>query len=232
MTRTALILGATGLVGGHCLRLALASQAYHEVRVLTRRPVSHEDARLRQAIIDPQQLEQHRDWFQVDDLFCALGTTLKRAGSREAFRRVDEELVVRAAHLAVEAGVQRCIVVSAANARARSPFFYARVKGEMEQRLEALRLPMLAFMQPSLLLGERSEVRRAEALGARLSNVLRPVTRWTNADWLPVQASQVARAMVGMALVGPSTGTYRVRYRDFPVFAGELEHQYPQSIQS
>ncbi|WP_232802457.1 NAD(P)H-binding protein [Alloalcanivorax mobilis] len=230
MTRTALILGATGLVGGQCLRLTLASQAYDEVRVLTRRPLAIEHPRLRQTVIDPDHLDQHHHEFQVDDLFCALGTTMKRAGSREAFRRVDEDLVVRAARLALQAGVQRCLVVSAVNARARSPFFYARVKGEMEQRLETMGLPMLAFMQPSLLLGERSEARRAEALGARLSKWLQPVTRWTDAHWLPVQASLVAQAMVGMALLGPSTGTYRVRYRDFPVFAGQFKQRYPQTF--
>ncbi|ARB46012.1 NAD(P)H-binding protein [Alloalcanivorax xenomutans] len=227
MTRRALVLGATGLVGRHCLRLLLGCKAYDEVRVLTRREVEVEHPRLREKVIDPEQLEQEGDFFKVDDVFCCLGTTMKEAGSREAFEHVDHELVVRCGHMAKQAGVQRFMVVSTVNANARSSFFYARVKGRMEQDLEALGLPLLALIQPSLLRGYRREKRLAEDVGNLISRLLEPVTRWTDAHWLPVPAERVAQAMVGMALMGPDTGVYRVRYRDFQVFAGKFQGQFP-----
>lgn len=232
MSRTALLLGATGLVGGHCLKLLLACDAYREVRVLSRRPVGVEHARLSETLIDPQHLDRYADRFQVDDVFCALGTTLKQAGSRPAFRSVDEDLVVAAGTLARRAAARRLLVVSAANAQLRSPFFYARVKGSMEHRLEQLELPLLAFMQPSLLLGERAEHRPGEALGARVAQWIDPVVRWTEAAWLPVPGQRVARAMLGMALTGPAAGTYRLRYRDLAKFAAQFDQHYPQCRES
>lgn len=232
MTRKALLLGATGLVGRHCLKLLLGCGAYQEVRVLTRRPLGMEAPGLSETVIDLQQLDSYRERFQVEDVFCALGTTLKRAGSRSAFRNVDEHLVVAAAELARDAGAQRMMVVSAAGANPRAAFFYSRVKGSMEQRLEALELPFLAFMQPSLLIGERAEYRPGEALGMRLSTWIQPFTRGSNAAWLPVPARRVARAMVGVALLGPATGTYRLRYRDIAAFSERFGQHYPQCRES
>lgn len=232
MTRKALLLGATGLVGGHCLKLLLSCGAYHEVRVLTRRPLGMEAPGLSETVIDPQQLDSYRERFQVDDVFCALGTTLKRAGSRSAFRDVDEHLVVAAATLARDAGVQRFMVVSAMGANPRATFFYSRVKGAMEQRLETLGLSFLAFMQPSLLIGDRAEHRPGEALGVRLSKWIQPFTQRSRAAWLPVPARRVARAMVGVALLGPPTGTYRLRYGDIVAFSERFGQHYPQCRQS
>lgn len=229
MERKALLLGATGLVGGQCLRLLLACGAYSSVRVLTRRSPGIEHPRLLETRLDAAGLEAHRDDFQVDDVFCCLGTTLKQAGSRAAFRRVDQDLVVRAGELAAAAGAQRFIAVSAINARVHSPFFYARIKGRTEQQLQQAGLPLLAFMQPSLLLGRREQRRPAEALGGRLFRALAPLAGWSGAAWLPVSAERLAEAMLGMALAGPSTGTYRLRYRDFEVFARTFRERYPDA---
>lgn len=229
MERKALLLGATGLVGGQCLRRLLTCGAYSEVRVLTRRALGIEHPRLRETLFDDTGLEPHRDCFRVDDVFCCLGTTLRQAGSRAAFRRVDQDLVVRAGELAAAAGARRFIVVSAINARVHSPFFYARVKGRTEQQLERAGLPLLAFMQPSLLLGPREQRRPAEELGGRLFRAVAPLAAWSGAGWLPVSAERLAEAMLGMALAGPSKGTYRLRYRDFEVFARTFRERYPDA---
>lgn len=231
MQRTALLLGATGLVGGHCLHRLLTCGAYRQVRVLTRRPLGIQHPRLQETLLDGQTLDRYQDCFQVDDVFCALGTTLKQAGSRAAFQYVDQELVVSAGQRAAAAGAGRFIVVSAANARRRSPFFYARVKGRMEQQLEQAGLPLLVFMQPSLLLGERPRQRTAEALGARLFKTLSPLAAWSGAAWLPVDARRLADAMLGIALTGPSSGTYRLRYKDFQVFARTFRERYPDAAE-
>ena len=127
--------------------------------------------------------------------------------------------------MARRAGVQRFLVVSAVNAKARSPFFYSRVKGQMERALIRLELPLLAILQPSLLRGAREDKRPAEDWGNIVNRIVEPLTRWTDAHWLPVDSRKVADAMVGMALVGPDTGLYRLRYRDFLVFAGKFREK-------
>jgi len=205
MTRKALLLGATGLVGNDCLANLLESDEYEQVRVLCRRPLSIEHPKLDVQVVDLDKMEACQSYFQVDDVFCCLGTTMKKAGSRQDFRHVDHDLVVLAGQMALRAGVQRFLVVSAVNANARSPFFYARVKGQMEKALVKLELPLLAILQPSLLRGQRNDRRPAE-------------------DWLPVDSQKVADAMVGMALEGPQTGLYKLRYRDFLVFAGKFRN--------
>lgn len=234
MNRRALLLGATGLVGGQCLRKLLECDDYQEVRVLSRRPVGWRHPKMLERVGDLAHIDQHGDFFFVDDVFCALGTTLKQAGSKEAFRSIDLDLVTRIGQLARDAGVQRFLVVSAVNANAHSPFFYARIKGQMERELTALQLPMLALFQPSLLLGERETARPLEALGMRVASVINPLTRWTNASWLPVSGERIAEAMLGMALMGPDTGTHRVRFPDFVTYADRYVIKYrdkhPRSV--
>ncbi|MBB09675.1 MAG: hypothetical protein CL550_01805 [Alcanivorax sp.] len=225
MTRKALLLGATGLVGQDCLANLLESDEYDQVRVLCRRPLSVEHLKLDVQVIDLDDMQACQSSFQVDDVFCCLGTTMKKAGSRQAFRHVDHDLVVLAGQMALRAGVQRFLVVSAVNANSRSPFFYSRVKGQMERALIKLELPLLAILQPSLLRGQREDRRPAEDWGNIFNRVIEPLTRWTDAHWLPVDSHKVADAMVGMALEGPQTGLYKLRYRDFLVFAGKFRNQ-------
>jgi uncharacterized protein YbjT (DUF2867 family) len=225
MTRKALLLGATGLVGRDCLENLLACDDYEKVIVLTRRPLSVEHPKLDVQRVDFDNIEAHKNSFQVDDVFCCLGTTMKKAGSRQAFRHVDHDLVVLAGSMARRANVQRFLVVSAVSSNARSLFFYSRVKGQMERALIKLDLPLLAILQPSLLRGEREDKRRAEDWGNIFNRVIEPLTRWTDAHWLPVDSGKVADAMVGMALMGPDTGLYRLRYRDFLVFAGKFREK-------
>ena len=225
MTRKALLLGATGLVGRDCLESLLACDEYEQVTVLTRRALSIEHPKLDVHLVEFDNIEACQDRFQVDDVFCCLGTTMKKAGSRQAFRHVDHDLVVLAGNMARRAGVQRFLVVSAVNSNARSPFFYSRVKGQMERALIKLDLPLLAIVQPSLLRGEREDKRPAEDWGNILNRVIEPLTRWTDAHWLPVDSRKVADAMVGMALMGPDTGLYRLRYRDILVFAGKFHEK-------
>lgn len=225
MTRKALLLGATGLVGRECLNLLLESDDYEKVTVLSRRPASLQHPKLDWQVVELEQMEACQDQFQVDDVFCCLGTTMKKAGSRQAFRHVDYDLVVLAGQVAKRAGVQRFLVVSAINANARSPFFYSRVKGQMERALQRLELPLLVMVQPSLLRGEREDKRPAEEWGNLINRVIEPLTRWTDAHWLPVDGSKVAEGMVGMALEGPESGLYKLRYRDFLVYSGKLRER-------
>ncbi len=222
MSRSALLLGATGLVGGLVLSRLLASGQWQQVTVIGRRApdVSHEKLRFVEA--DLSELERHAGEFAVTDVFCCLGTTLKQAGSKQAFARVDLDFCVAAATQAKAAGVQRFLMISAVNANRKSMQFYARTKGEAEHQIAALGLPCVLFVQPSLLKGKRNEFRLGEEIGLTTLAAVMPLVRWTRADWLPVEAQTVADAMVAAALKGPATGVHRLRYRDMEELSQQL----------
>lgn len=200
---TALLLGATGLVGGHVLDLLLADPAYTRVTVLGRRPVARMHPKLDQRTANFDRLrEEHAISFAVDDVFCCLGTTIAAAGSQDAFRRVDHDYVVSAARAAAEHGARRYLLVSAAGANARSRIFYNRVKGEAEDGVRAQALEGVAILRPSLLLGERAESRTGERWAQRIM----PAMDWMMVGPLrryrPIEAATVARAMVRLAKEG------------------------------
>ena len=196
--RTALIAGATGLVGGECLRRLLAHPAWTTVVVLTRRNVGAEWAspKLRQVLTDFASLERHRGQLVADHVFCALGTTMRKAGSRAAFREVDLEYPLRLAQLARANGARHFSLVSAVGADRRSAFHYSRVKGELEEALMEMGWPSLAIFRPSVIEGKRSEVRPLERLSGSLLR-LAPLA------WRPVAAANIASAMVSVALESP-----------------------------
>jgi uncharacterized protein YbjT (DUF2867 family) len=189
--KTAAILGATGLVGEACLRLLLANDTYAHVRVLVRRtpPELPSSVRLEVETVEVDRPETYAHLLEVDHLYCALGTTIKKARTREAFRRVDLEIPLRAARIARERGAVHFLLVSALGASANSRVFYSRVKGELEEALRGLGYPALTIVRPSLLLGARRERRPAEGLVA-LATPLIP------RRWRPVPASAVAEALL------------------------------------
>jgi len=208
--RTALIAGATGLVGGECLRRLLAHSAWTTVVVLTRRDVGDErtSPKLRQVLTDFATLDSHRDQLVADHVFCALGTTMRKAGSRAAFREVDLEYPLRLARLARANGARHFSLVSAVGADRRSAFHYSRVKGELEAALMEMDWPSLAIFRPSVIEGKRSEVRPLERLSGSLLR-LAPLA------WRPVAAADIASAMVTVSLEAPP-GITIVESRSIP----------------
>jgi uncharacterized protein YbjT (DUF2867 family) len=152
--------------------------------------------------VDFDELDRHGDLFAVDDLFCCLGTTIRKAGSQEAFRRVDLEYPLQAAHLGRAAGARQFILVSALGADPSSRVFYNRVKGEVEAALAGVGYPRLVIFRPSLLLGDRDEVRPGERVAEWIMKPLGPLMRGPLRRYRPVEAAWVARAMVRRALVG------------------------------
>ena len=155
--RSALVLGATGLVGAALLARLLDDPRYASVRVLARRPLSRRHPKLSVEIADFERLDAHAHAFAVDDVFCCLGTTLRQAGSRAAFRRVDFDYVLAAARLCVAAGAGHYLWISAVGASPASAAFYSRVKGELEAAIARLPLRRWTAVRPSLLLGARAE---------------------------------------------------------------------------
>ena len=205
---TVLLAGASGLIGRALLDRLLAPGRSDRVAVLARRPLPGErarDPRLSIRIGDMAALAAAASG--VRDVYLALGTTIKVAGSEAAFRAVDFDLVVAIARAARSAGACRLAVVSALGADAGSRVFYNRVKGEAEDALAQLGYETLVVARPSLLLGDRAALgqptRRGEVLAARL---LGPVLSWVPASVRPIEAKTVAAAMIA-ALDDANPGT-------------------------
>lgn len=190
--RTHLILGATGLVGREVLQLLLAEEQTSRVVAIVRRPTGVQHPKLDERVGDLSQMERHADAFAVDDIFCTLGTTIKVAGSQEAFRVVDHDLPLQAARLGLAHGARHFLIVTALGADARSRIFYNRVKGEVEDALRGLGYPRLTIARPSLLLGERAEFRLGERIFAHLGWLMPPAYK-------PIEARDVARALVALS---------------------------------
>jgi uncharacterized protein YbjT (DUF2867 family) len=192
--RSILLLGATGLVGSHILRLLASAPAFVRVVVLTRRPLSRELAqeKIEPHVVDFDTLAEHRLLFHVDQIICALGTTIRQARTQEAFRVVDYEYPLMAARFGVQAGATHFLLVSSLGANARSRVFYSRVKGELEDAVLALPYRSVTIVRPSLLLGPRAEHRFGEQIAKRLAFLM-------PSKYKPVGAHAVAAALVRAA---------------------------------
>jgi uncharacterized protein YbjT (DUF2867 family) len=199
MSRTALLAGPTGLVGQHLLKRLLANPRYQRVKALSRRPLGHEEAKLELVQTDYKDLAQLGAKLDADDVFCCLGTTMRKAGSRAAFERVDYHMVVDLARAAKAAGAKQFLVVSAVGASSRSPAFYSRVKARMEQAVADTEFDAVHILRPSLLLGERAEQRIAEDIAQRLVPLILPLFVGPLKKYKPVKADEVAAAMEQLA---------------------------------
>jgi uncharacterized protein YbjT (DUF2867 family) len=200
----AVLAGATGLVGGACLRELLRAEAMTQVIVLGRRPVSISNPKLRQIITEfqgPVGLPP----VPGAAFLCALGTTIKKAGSQEAFRHVDSELPFALADEALRCGAQSLAVVSSVDAGADSPNFYLRVKGEMEEGLLGLGYASVDVFRPSFLMGDRQESRLGEKLGIAAAKALQGMLVGGLSRYKPIEAADVAKAMV-RAVAEPKAG--------------------------
>ena len=186
-----LLAGATGLTGEHLLDRLLNEPTVSRVLAPTRRPLA-EHPHLENPVGDLRSLLPALGG-QVDIAFCCLGSTIKQAGSQEAFKAVDLDLVVAFARRARELGARHLLVISAVNADTDSSVFYSRVKGEMEQALRAQDWPQLTIARPSLLVGNRPETRWAEQLAA-------PIAKLIPGKYGAIEACQLARAMWRLAL--------------------------------
>lgn len=195
MHRTALLAGATGLVGRELLSLLLDDADIAEVVALTRRPLATPHPKLQQGIVPFDQLASFA-LPPVDDFFCCLGTTMKRAGSQAAFREVDLAYPVTIARMALAAGATRCMFVSAMGANPQSNVFYNRIKGELESELAGLAFQAVFAFRASLLTGKRKEFRLVERAALVL---VQPFSFLVSPAVRPIAATDVARAMLACA---------------------------------
>lgn len=212
MAKRALLAGATGLVGRELAEQLSASSEYDAVHVLVRRPVPALES-MPKLVMHVVSFDDLPSLPAADDVFIALGTTIKVAGSEEAFRRVDYDYVVAVARAARAAGARRLGIVSALGADAKARVFYNRVKGEMQLAVAELGYDSVVIAQPSLLMGDREAlgqpVRRGEVWGRRLAQ---PLSGLIPASVRPVRASAVATALL-RGVLGATPGVSFVANR-------------------
>ncbi len=201
MQKTALLLGATGLVGGHLLQQLLESPHYDRVVALTRRPMEVQHPKLVQEIIDFDQPDPSK--IKGDDLFCALGTTLAKAGSKEAQYKIDCLYPFEIGQIARQNGVRQYLLVSSVGANANASGFYLKTKGELEEKIRALNFEHFVSARPSFLLGERKEFRLGEKIGIVLAKILAPLIPHR---YRGIESEKVARALIAKANEGGTGG--------------------------
>jgi uncharacterized protein YbjT (DUF2867 family) len=193
MSKTAVILGSTGLIGSFLLQQLLADARYAEVKILVRKPTGIRNAKLDEVVTNFKDLDALRQEIKGDEVFCCLGTTIKTAGSQPAFRRIDYELVRWAAMCARENNVNAFLVVSSIGANAESRNFYLRTKGEMELAVTNAGFKKCIVVRPSMLLGPRTEKRFGESFG---KVIMKAFSFAIPKHWKAVEAENVAASMI------------------------------------
>ncbi|MBV9343710.1 MAG: NAD-dependent epimerase/dehydratase family protein [Gammaproteobacteria bacterium] len=206
-----LLAGASGLTGSRTLDALLEAPEVARVLAITRRPLGREHPRLANRIVQFERLESQLQGLSCDAALCCLGTTLRRAGSAAAFRAVDVGAVLAFARAARAAAARRFVVVSAVGAAPDSRNFYLRTKGEMEQSLEALGFESLDILQPSVLLGLRSEMRPLELLAVLGLPLLGPFLNGKYLGYRGIPARTVGAALLGATRSG-RRGVQRYTY--------------------
>jgi len=194
--KTALLFGASGLVGGYCLQFLLASPVYKKVKIFVRKELDFDNEKLEQHVIDFDNIEDYKDLIKGDDVFCCLGTTIKKAGDKEAFRKIDYTYSFQIAKISKEQRANQLLLVSSVGADEDSIFFYSRIKGELENAIKKMNFWATHIFQPSVLLGKRNENRWGEQLAGRLAKGFDFLTGGLLTKYSPVEAELVAKAMV------------------------------------
>jgi uncharacterized protein YbjT (DUF2867 family) len=195
MIKNALVAGATGLVGSELVSLLVKTEYYNSIHVITRRPFELEHMKLSAHTIDFNKLDSFKPNALISDVYICLGTTMKKAGSKENFRKVDYDYVVELSRWASKNNVQKIAVISSIGADAQSKNFYLRTKGEMEDSLKALHLTNLIILRPSLLLGDRKEFRLSEKLASAMMRPISAIMTGKLRKYRAVHAREVAHSM-------------------------------------
>lgn len=218
MLRRAWIAGGTGLVGGHCLRQLLESPHYGEILALGRREADLQHPHLEQRVVRLDSLDT-ADFPAPDDAFCAIGTTMRKAGSKKAFRHVDHDMILAFARAAAERGAKRFVLVTSVSASTSSPNYYLRVKGELETAIALLPFETVVFLRPSFLIGDRKEFRWGERIGVPLARAFGFLLFGPMRIYRAITAEEVAAGMLGAALHAPP-GRHISHYDEIRAWGG------------
>jgi len=197
--KTAIIFGATGLVGSYVLNYLLYDDRYEKIKIFTRKPLNINHSKIEETIIDILNFDSYSDKIKGDDLFCCIGTTRGKAGSKENFKKIDFLVPVKIAEIAYNNGVDNFIVISSIGANHKSKIFYLKVKGMMEEEVKKFKFKKLFILRPSMLLGKRNEFRLLEEIGKILMRLFGFLMVKQFKKYKGIKASTVARCMINLA---------------------------------
>jgi uncharacterized protein YbjT (DUF2867 family) len=199
--KTAVIIGSTGLIGSELLNLLLESSHYAKVITFVKRDTGIKHPKLTQYIVDFDKLETYKELVVGDDFFCTIGTTIKKAGSQKAFRKVDFEYPRQFAAFALQNRVKQFLIISSLGADVNSGNFYLKTKGEIQDFLKDCNFESVAVLQPSLLLGNRTEFRFGEKVGAFFMRTLSFLFLGNLKKYKPIEGKTVAKALLKIAQI-------------------------------
>jgi uncharacterized protein YbjT (DUF2867 family) len=197
--KTALIIGSTGLIGSQLLNFLLDNNDYLKVITFVKRDTGIKHPKLTQHVIDFDKPETYKDLVVGDDFFCTIGTTIKKAGSKEAFRKVDFEYPRQFAAFALQNKVKQFLIISSLGADAKSGNFYLKTKGEIQDFLKNCNFESVSDLQPSLLLGNRTEFRLGEKVGAFFMKTFSFLFLGNLKKYKPIEGKTVAKALLKIA---------------------------------
>lgn len=219
MTRkTALIAGGTGLIGKELLRILLSSGEYERVIAIVRSSSQNTHPKLTEVIVDFNRLEDYKERLVADDIFCCLGTTIKKAKTKKEMFKVDVEYPLMLAKIAKENSAKQFLLVSAMGADSDSTISYSKMKGQLELHIQKFTYETLAIFRPSLLLGARQEFRFGESVGGLLFRLLSPLLVGPFKKYRAIEAKKVAKAMY-MTAQEQQKGVFFVTSEEMEVLA-------------
>ena len=196
--KTAIVIGATGLVGNLITQKLLEDNRYEKVKVFVRRSLNINNPKLEEHIVDFDNIELWKNNLSGDELYSALGTTIKKAGSKDAQYKIDFTYQYETAKAASENGVKKYLLVSSLGANSKSSNFYLQMKGSLDEKVQQLSFDQIRIFRPSILVGDRSEKRFGESLGIKIAGTFTKIIPALK-KYQPIEASQVAEAMIKSA---------------------------------
>ncbi|WP_028979968.1 NAD(P)H-binding protein [Sporocytophaga myxococcoides] len=197
--KTALVFGATGLVGTELVKVLNKDDRYNEIKIFGRHSSGFADGKVKEIITELSNKSLLVTEMTGDDIYCCLGTTIKKARTKEAFRKVDLGFPKLIAEVASAKNISKMIVISSIGASSHTSNFYLKTKGEMEEALNEILKDKVYFLRPSFLLGNRSESRPGEQAGKFLMKLVGPLFRGKMKKYRAIEAHSVAEAMVYIA---------------------------------
>lgn len=203
--KTAIVLGATGLTGNLLLRRLLNDKTYGKILVFTRKPTGIEHPKIEQYLVDLLELENHKDKFLTNEVFCCIGSTRKKTPKKKTYKKVDYGIPVAAAKLCRENQIPTFIAISALGANPKAKLFYLRLKGEMERDVLKQQIPNTYFFRPSIISGEREEKRRYEFFAKQIMEITNFLHFGPLKKFRPIHPETIAKAMVYVAKHGYKT---------------------------
>ena len=203
MSKKAILIGATGLIGANLLEKLLASSNYTEVLVIARKKININNPKLKQLTINLDEMHLHTDEITGDDVFCCLGTTVKKTPNLELYKKIDYQYPLDLADIALKNGAKTYHLVSSVGADAKSKIFYTRTKGEVERDLQAIPFQSLNIYRPSLLDGNRKEGRKGENVMIVLMRLINPILVGGLRKYRSIKIEKVASAMLTQAVKEP-----------------------------